>query len=847
MNFESASNNPRSEKISLARMRAERKSKQFILYAGNIYYKQLDYHVDDIKQSGVSLERVYSLGEVIEGTFFYSYNNKTVYFHLYNDEDPKDESVGIVHIFFFSNAPTILSWDIEDGDEVEWLPLVESIGSVGQRLDDEVTGIVLESSSDIKLINSHGFFDDIFDFLIWENKRVDFYSWIYGTEKSEIKKIFEGVVESKDFDPQSVTFRVKDFVYRLRDFLKLPLFNESDGRINPSLNETPKRRIYGQVQQVKTVCLDNVLDGFELTGLISIANGSNELIGSGSMFLSELGFGDEIIFSLAGQDYKFGIESVVSDTLAYVNNESEVTINLLTGKNLPSVNYKFNNRNWHIAGHKLRQANAVIAEVVSNNRFIVDSSQDIFAGDQVLINTDLVTIRRISGNEIVTETAVFPIPEVSDIITKLPIQKVYFGQNELIYLRDWTYVNSTESIININEDAEFNIAQDKLISINLTFTNGSRSITTAATADFRSIIKNNDFIRKNSIVSGENDYYEIIEVKEQEILLRTPFTGTTQSITAYYRNVDHINDESIITCDCLGMEYNGSWIKTPSNAVRHMLLSDAAFDSVDETSFERANADCDYILSIVMPDAFESDPPSIRDTITRINESVFGSLYGESSSSIKYSILNSEKPEDTTNLFDDDILSFSSETSSDIKNSIMVNYRPYFDFFSNEDSFLSITYNSGFVDETSQIKSTESKTLYLFEEDKATIIAQRLALFKSMPVTKVVIKSKMNLFLTSVSDKIFMSFDRLFNRYGGGDRLKIGAVVGTKKSFSDCEVTVSDLGNVFNRVPAIAPNSANDYSGSSNEENVKWGYILDNQTETPDPTSDVGLGNNIIG
>lgn len=846
MTFEEAALLPRSEKITLVTMLAEAGAKLFDVYAGSIYSRNVDCHVDLIKQDGDELESVASIGLVVEGKFFYSFTERKVYFELNGSISPLDSDVSIVYKFHFSDAPVILPNDLSSGEPIEWLPYLTNIGSVGQRLDDESTGIVLESSSSVNLIND-GLFDDTFDVLVWENKTVEFYSWFPITPITESRKIFEGVVESKDYESQAVSFKVKDFVYRLRDFVNLDLFSDSDGSLAPSLLATPKRRVYGQVKQMKCAGLDNVLDGLTLNGTGTILAGELVLNGTGTSFFTQLSPGDELIFVVQGIELKFGVESIQSDIQATLNKEPELSIVNATIKNNPNAQYRQSNRRWHIAGHKLREPVATITNVIANNRFEVDTTEDIFSGDKVLIGTDLISVRRVSGNEIVTQNAVSPLPVISDTLTKLPIQNVYFGSRELVYARDWTYLNTTEAIIEISELAEFNITQEKSLGVPVTFTNGSRSITTVSTVDFRSILKASDWLRKNSIVSGEGDYYEILEVKEQEIILRTVYTGSTATTTSLVKAVDYINDDSLITCSCLGLEVDGQWIKTPSDVVRHLILNDAGFGSVVEPSFEKAKADCDYIVSIVLPETLEAEPPSIRDSITKINESVFGSLYGDSSLSISYGILNAEKPVSSEVLTDTDILSFTTESTTEIYNNIKVNYRPFVDFFTGTDTFETLNYNSGFVDKRIGIKSTNERTIYLYEDDKAEIIAQRIALFKSMSNTKLTVKGKMNLFLKVVNDKMFLSLDRLYKRLGGGDRLKIGIVTSVKRSQTEAEIVISDLGNIFNRVPSIAPNDATDYLLAGQEEKARWGYVLDNQVLTADPSTEEGLGNGIIG
>lgn len=851
MTFEEASLLPRSEKITLVTMESEKLAKLFTLDTGFVYYKDVDNFVSGVNHDGVALVQAPTYLDLSEGEFFFDITARRLYVWLFNDADPVAEEIGIVYRFFFSNAPLILPYDLDAGEQVEWHPYIEAIDSIGQQLDDENTGIVLETRSAIKLINSDGFFDEIYDTLIWENKSATFYTWFPITPITEVRQIFDGVIESKDYDSTSVTFKVKDFIYRLRDFVDLDLFSDVDGDIAPSIIDTPKRRIYGQVKQARMVGIDNILDGFTMTGTGSIAatpSGTNaSIIGTGTLFLSELSPGDELIFNISGTEYKFGVEEVLTDTTASLNKNSPATISSQPILNNPEIPYRRKNRLWHLAGHRIREPITSITSVISNNRFEVLDTADIFADDVILVDDILTTVRRVSGNEIVTDTAISPIPSSTDSVVKIPIQNVYFGKTPLVYARDWTYLNFPEAIVQVDITAEFNITQERLLGVSVTFTSGSRVITTTASVDFRSILKPRDWIKKNTITSGQGDWYEVLQVKEQEITLRIAYGGSTSTTTALFKAVEYINDDSILTANCLGMEVNDQWIRTPAQAVRHLILNDAAFSSVNEESFTQADANADYTLSVIVPESIGSNPPPIRDVITKINESVFGSLYGDSSNSISYSILNATKPELTSIIKDDDIISFSSDTTTEIYNEIRINYRPYYDFFANEDAFEFTSYNSGFVDKHIGIKANLEKTVYLYKTEEADTIAQRYALFKSMSNTRVTLKGKMNFFLTSVNDKIFLSLDRIFKRLGGGDRLKIGIVTSTKKSQTETELVLSDLGNVYNRVPSIAPDTEGDYSAADSTDKVRWGYIVDNDTLTPDITSEENLGNNIIG
>jgi len=845
MTFEEAALLPISEKITLVTCNAVKIAKQFIVYSGDTYYRDVDFLVSGVKESGVSFVQGSGKNTLNLSEFYFEPSEKRLY--VRTSLSPVELNISIIFKLFFSNAPLILPNDLSSGFDVEWLPYITSIGSVGQSLDEENTGIVLESQSTVKFINTDGYFDDIFDTLIFENQPIQFYSWFSSIPISEARKIFEGVIESKDFSTNDVTFKVKDLVYKLRNFVDLGLYSDSDGKIQDSLRDKPKRRIYGQVKQLQCAGVDMLLDGFTLTGTVTIAIGTNEMNGTGTSFLTQLSPGDELIFLVAGQPVKVGVESVTSNTVAVISKLIENSVLSQSPIVRPERSFWNTDRVWHVAGHKLREPLTTITSVIGNNRFTLGSTLDLFAGDRILINDDTVTIRRISDSILVTENAVSPPPAITDVVRKIPIQKVFFGIKEMIYLRDWDYINTTESKITFNSSAEFNITDERLLGVSCTFTNSSRSITTSAVVDFRSILRPRDYIRKNSILSGENVWHEILEVKEQEIILRSAFTGTTGSTTALIKAVDYINDDSLITVNCLGIESGGAWIKTPSDAVRHLILNDALFLSVNEDSFDKAKADCEYILSLPIPLSLAGSRSSVRDEITKINESVFGSLYGDSSNAISFSVLNSNKPEISSIIRDDDILSFDTVSNNKIANQIKVNYRPFTDTSNGEDATESTSYNSGFVDELVGINRTIERTIYIYEADKAEIIAQRIALFSSLSTTTVNIKAKMIFALTSVNDKIFLSLDRLYKRFGGGDKRKIGTVTSVKKSEYGVDISVTDLGNIYNRVPSIAPNTTLDYSGSSSDDKVQWGYIVDNDSLTPNALSEENLGCNIIG
>lgn len=145
------------------------------------------------------------------------------------------------------------------------------------------------------------------------------------------------------------------------------------------------------------------------------------------------------------------------------------------------------------------------------------------------------------------------------------------------------------------------------------------------------------------------------------------------------------------------------------------------------------------------------------------------------------------------------------------------------------------------------IKSVHERTLYIYEDDKALIIAQRLALFNSLSTSTVKLKAKLNLSRVVVNDKLYLELNRLYSRFGGLDQRKLGTVTSVKLDGLNSEIGLTDLGNIYNRVPSIAPDSTLEYLSANGDDKLRWAFILDNDTLTPNPDSEEGLGNFIIG
>jgi hypothetical protein len=571
---------------------------------------------------------------------------------------------------------------------------------------------------------------------------------------------------------------------------------------------------------------------------------NNLITGVGTAFKTELSPNDKISIEINDVVQDFTVSAINSDTEILINEELETSFEDKTAVNTPEINYRYKNRKWHIAGHKLRQYSVNITEIVDINIVRVDDLDDLEDGDNISINGQYYKIIRIVNNEIRLNQSFRTAVIVGDLLTKIPLNFAYLNKQKFTLNRDFYLTNNTnDCYIEFDDLAEFNVAPIRSINTSFTFVNGSDIVTISASdIDLTQLIKPRDWIKAKTVLI--DDYNEVLSVSTNEIKLRIPidydFTGSLS-----FKSPNYIGDDSIITIDCIGLEYNNEWVRYPSQAVQYV-IENAGFENINTTSFDQAEDDGRFELCAFYPENIGDDIATVRDIVTDINASVFGSLYLDQNFDLAYKVLNADKPTDMEVIKDEDIINFSVSSKSDIINSVLVNYKQETD--QNTGSIVQSNFilESDFVNEA--IKKVEQKTLdlKLYKESEANIIAQRFLFFKSLTQSVVTVRTKLKLSNKSINDVIYLDLDRLYRRYGNSTNKKSGIINMITRDGSNTVVQFNDLANLFSRVSTIADNSAPDFVADS-EDVDKFGYIVDNQMEGPDISSEVGIGNNLIG
>lgn len=916
-NYQDFAVKPASNKITIAIV--ETKHQRKIFSGGPVYQCSTSFFTNGVSINGVDLIEVDTTPS--QGEFRYLSDQGIVELRLDLDEDPNEKTVFFKYRIFYSTQPLAISSPLSNDITVYYEPRINNQPSLRLELDYENTGTMLETTSSLNLENTDGYFDDKFDQFIWEGQIVRVYSWSEELPISEMKMFYRGKIDSKTFSEKNVTFSIRDQITDLKEKIPYTVYSDADGRVSDSEINRPKRKIFGRADKLRLVGCDKVLGGYPisgsyegsadrnlLTGLISAVSGNTFMSGSGTLFLSELNIGDEIlindgvfqytyevlsipsnilvnttasvtntfnnregrnqevlnnkvygvvtnfkeIFSredeinvvVDGVEYSYEIEEVVSDTELTLSDEIEATFTEMFL--IPVVPYHEFNRKWHIAGHKIRAISHTITAVIDESNFEMDSTSEFQEGDTVFILGFYRIIYRITGLKIRLNQSTTG-ASISDVIEKVPVPVVYKDTKPFLFSRDFTITNTpTDCFISLESDAEFNVAKRKSVSLMFNFVNGSDVVTVLSTdRDLTTIFKTRDWLITTDIT--HQIWYEILSVDQLSIRLRVAYAGATLASTAIsYKSPDYVNDDSLITADCYGMEWNSEWVKTPAHAVQQMLESIGETE-INYDSFDTAKIDCQYVSSLILPATIGADMPTLKDAITLVNKSCFGSLYFDRDFKFTYKVLNSDKPAELRSIKDDDIISFSVSTKNQILGSVVVSYKPYTDQTSGADTFKVIKVESDLVSYTSGIKTETIFPTYLYSDDDAQTIAERWSFFRSLSQSIVKVNAKMSFMLTNLNEAVFLDLERLFIRYGGNGRKKIGIINSVDKDGDSTSIGFNDMGNIFNRVPAICEDDQDDYLFSDSDDIAKFGFIVDNITETPDPLSETDLGNNLIG
>jgi hypothetical protein len=171
----------------------------------------------------------------------------------------------------------------------------------------------------LALQNDYDFWPANFDKYSFENQRCSLYSYNKQLEPSDARLIFKGRVQKKAYAPDKITFSLSDQFSELRATIDLETIGSLEERTGDDVQNAKQRLILGRVFGHVPMNIDRVLEGYPVTGTVSISFGDLELVGTGTQFLAELSPDDSLLID--GVEYT--VASVETNTSLTLSSEYE--------------------------------------------------------------------------------------------------------------------------------------------------------------------------------------------------------------------------------------------------------------------------------------------------------------------------------------------------------------------------------------------------------------------------------------------------------------------------------------------------------------------------------------------
>lgn len=844
-----------SEKIVLVSLDASKRLVGWATHATytNVYYLSLDVdRVSGVEQDGTALTEKSSLSALDAATgYLFDRDAKILYLNPSGANHPNADFIAVTARFFFSNVGIGLPHNLSTGYSVFWAPYVLETSNFGVELDQQnQSGLALEGSGSVKLINDQSFWKPNFDKWYWENRDVYVYSYNRELPVTEAKLIYRGKVIGKTYAPDSVSFRLRDLISELRAPVSVPNLEDVSGALIPeALKKAKQRLVYGRLKGHRPTSLRQLVDGkYKLAGTVSINNGSATLSGSGTNFLDELWAEDEIYVGDSTTAYTVA-KAAMTATSATLNenwagdNQSNVSCYVRPKKNT----HNGMNRVLSLAGHAVSNWSSNITAVHTLSLLSVADTTGFKASDPVVIGSESTTISRVTGNYLKLSSSLSALPSVGNPVVRPPVSDVKVGNRTLVYSRDYTYT-AASGTLTIDTDAEANVTAPLplVVATSITFTNGSKTVSGVGTK-FTEEIEPLDWICPGT----DNVYVQVhYVISDTSLELKRDYGRTsTTTNSAKYKRPEYIgSSDSVVSCSIIGKTKDGTTtgepIETAADAVKDLLTVAGLSSLIEATSFTTAANLASHIIGVAIPEKFsDTKVPAYRDVINKINRSVFGALVQNEDFQLEYLIFSPEKPSTLTTLKEYDILNISIDSRSDqIAKTAKINYEiKEYDASSGDSAFLQVSQTSDSAQYLAKVEKEFELDTILYSESDAQAMANRFSFLLEMASSVIKIETKLQISRLQVGDKIEVQHEKLYERIGSGFSRKIAAINSAKKSAFGAELEIEDLSNAFSRVACITTDSALDWSSAGTDEKSVNGYITNQYGYNESDASDFGI------
>ncbi|BAQ92896.1 virion structural protein [uncultured Mediterranean phage uvMED] len=467
MSYSDFSSKKSSEKVVLVHLHAKKEAKLFTNDGSSVYSKSIDKFVMGVSVDNVDYSKSTS-SSVASNEFYYDPAIGKLYIHSSTSLDSRQ--VIVEYRFFYSNRATIATHDLSSsGTMVKYKPFVISVPGFKTRLSFGNDSKSFIGTGKLTLDNSSKELSSLIRDYRLDNKSFAAYSWNPDISFDDSKLIFQGIISSGAVRNNKATFDVKDNIYRLNN--ETPLSQFSDTEVISNHKKRFKPIIYGFLNGHQLQSIDQVGEGYSLSGALKADSESSEIVGTGTAFLSSLAKGDR----LNTNGLNFTARSVVSDTLVIVNETIKSSFSGQSGTVKPSSNWFNKNRTFFVANHALRKVETTISSIITPNRLQLGSISGFEKKDKIEVLGEQYEVSNLYSDIMVLNRSLSPnnFPSVGAVISKREVQKVFIEQEEVLQ-SDYTISNnSTGSTITLSANTEKNITSENTIGEDITIIKNS--------------------------------------------------------------------------------------------------------------------------------------------------------------------------------------------------------------------------------------------------------------------------------------------------------------------------------------------------------------------------------------
>lgn len=816
-----------SEKIILAHVDARARILPWTLYSGTTYYKVVNNFVVKVHNGLTEYTQGANQLSLSSGQFYFSPTDNRLYVNT--GGDPVNEEIIATFRLFFSNASLALPYNLVPAStKVEYEGRIQRAPGFKHKIGVEQDLVSIIGNGSLKLLNTDGGLDEIYERYIFDNQIISMYSWHRDLPISDSKIFYRGRISDKRFDSQFVWFEVKDELVNLKAAYPLSVYGDSENVTN-SVKSHYKRQVYGRVNGLKLQSTDQIGSGYLIPGTYTGVV-ENKTITAASVDLYDyLTPDDKIIIGTQ----EFTVENILSSTQFEVTSAPKYSFTSLPATLKPERPVTTKNRQFFVADHECAEITTTVVDVKQFNRVQVASTAGLFVGDFIEFeNGERSEIKNlVEGGIIVLQQNVIELPNVGSTVIRRPIQEVFIGP-ERVLDEDYTVTNSGDCRVIISNDAEFNLAKVKQYNFNLTFTNGSRVVNHAGSDDLTQSVQPRDWVKPQDL--SYSTFYEVLSVDTNSLVLRTPFNDPSHGGPAEGKSPNYIDDDTVVSTNILGKTENGlkdgQWIYSAAQTIRDMLIL-AGLTEINLASFIDGTVRNGQIIGVTIPPSPGSSQVTFKSLIDDIARSTNSVITLDNDLKIQYRILDAVVPDNPVEITDYDVISWEVETVSgkNIRNSIIYYQEKDVVRATQEEGSDVTTYSSEFVEKYVGTDNTEERTVVLYDEESAKVLANRIVYLQSIGRTDMTITTDLRFEDIEIGDVVVVNFNRMFKRLGSSNsKRKMMFVYGKSLNGSRTVLELTDYGNLYNRSSKITANDHPEFVSSTDNERLNGGYITEN-------------------